>query len=461
MTSVNDENDSRSGMSLRHNSGLKQPNIEKRLPLRNKNNGEKVLNNKEKDSKMALRQKRRQTLFEFGKENKINFNFTALNPFSNKAGVIPEENQAAENGEGSKRKNSRNNQNINGRRLNPLGNDFISKIPELYRRNVINVRARMSLQVPNPLFESLEQDAGNADYTRCVDDIINGFPKGARLSLSQVRTFSANEAEKEYQREIYKFLKEIENKYKANYSELFKEGKGSNNYVSKNARNNAIRVLLKYSFKQELSSCSLELAMNIFDRVIEKGLIKPNMINKYLTACLFIAMKYEETDYIDIDSCLNAFSYCNKQTIFELETEILNALNFEVTVAYVNQFIDRIALLDNNYKTDVYFGSLFYLDLCYCNYETLTIRFSLLAASLYYYSKSIFNSEKQTDFWPKFLQFETGYTEKDLKKVHSKIGKILRENYSEKLSEVVFEKYKGSKYNNISDKLASKLKIKE
>lgn len=105
--------------------------------------------------------------------------------------------------------------------------------------------------------------------------------------------------------------------------------------------------LIEVSRAYQISNQSLFLAVNYLDRILELLPVKKSTLQLFGVTCFMIAAKFEEVypplldDYVE----LTANSY-TKEEIIRAESQILEALDFKLTVSTVKDFLNSILLAE-------------------------------------------------------------------------------------------------------------------
>lgn len=87
---------------------------------------------------------------------------------------------------------------------------------------------------------------------------------------------------------------------------------------------------------------AIYLAVNYFDRFLEKKLISKSKVQLVGLACLVISSKFEESYGPKPRDFLKLTKSCySKPEIVEMESLILSVLRFELTIPATNKFIAR------------------------------------------------------------------------------------------------------------------------
>lgn len=171
----------------------------------------------------------------------------------------------------------------------------------------------------------------------------------------------------QYVKDIFRFLKENEDKFTAKFGGMIKV----QNEVNEKMRAILIDWLVDVHGKFKLLSETLFLAVNIIDRFIEKVLIPRARLQLVGITALFIAAKYEEIyppelkDFVYVTD--KAYT---KADLLEMEGKIIAALQFNFVTTSPNRFLERyarVAKLDQKF----YFFARYLLEICLLDYRML------------------------------------------------------------------------------------------
>lgn len=151
--------------------------------------------------------------------------------------------------------------------------------------------------------------------------------------------------------------------------------------ISPSMRTILVDWMVEVSTKFWLCSDSLYLAVNIVDRYLTKKQVKMTRLQLVGITALLIAAKYEEIYAPEVKDCVylceRAYS---RQDVLDMEVEILQQLNFMITVPTSYPFLTRF--LHITHATEIMkHAANFYLERMLQEYDVITVRPSLLAAA--------------------------------------------------------------------------------
>ena len=287
---------------------------------------------------------------------------------------------------------------------------------------------------------------------------------------NEIREYKEDPIE-EYEKEIISNLFQNENKNRPDYSKFPTEKNNKKLIISFSKRFSFINLLISYQLEFHFKQETFYLAINLFDRYIQKITSKKQKkedLNIIALTCLYIALKYEEIDPPYLKAVLEIFtiSYLPQQIILK-EDEILSSLDFQVLTISPLLFL-KLVFKNNNYEKGYYqyemdlcfYGALFILDLCMIEPKFCELKPSLQAAlSLYVVRKILYSGyTHRVNIWDCNLYLKTNYLEKDIKP-HLKIALNTIKNYfgneytKNFKAMPLYLKYSNTKYLSISCKL--------
>ena len=253
----------------------------------------------------------------------------------------------------------------------------------------------------------------------------------------------------------------IYNKYPQNVDEYFddicielnnKEEKylPNPNYMSKqkdiNHRMRAILIdwLIDVHLKYKMVPQTMYISVNLIDRFLsmnETSRVKLQLVG---VTAMFIASKYEEIyppelkDFVYITD--NAYV---KSEVLDMESKMLNYLNFDITFPTQWSFLE-IYRKKLNLDIKTFNLAWFLMELSLINYKMLKFKMSQIAAS------SIFIAIKTLNFYNK-VDFErnTGYSENSIRECVREINNFYIYNSTHSL-QAIRKKFSSKKYEEVS-----------
>ena len=142
--------------------------------------------------------------------------------------------------------------------------------------------------------------------------------------------------------------------------------------------------LSEVHLKFKLFPETIFLTVNIIDRYLSQKTILKNHLQLCGVAALLIACKYEEIFCPDISDLvyITDKAYRKEEIIF-MEKEILNTLNYEITVPTPVKFYDLLAVNFGFDETEYYLGR-FFLEIFLMDYRINKYQNSLVACAVVY-----------------------------------------------------------------------------
>lgn len=191
----------------------------------------------------------------------------------------------------------------------------------------------------------------------------------------------------------------------------------SANYMSRQTDINAkmreilidwlVEVHLKFKLKQE----TLYLTVNIIDRFLERRAVSRNKLQLVGCAAMLIASKYEEIYAPEVQDFVYVSDKAyTREQILAMETIILNALEFNLTVPYATRFAERYVRLASD--SDQFKEMVNYLiELTLQEYRFLKYLPSMIASS----AVSLALHLSGNPSWTQALERCTKYSEADIR----------------------------------------------
>ncbi len=170
-----------------------------------------------------------------------------------------------------------------------------------------------------------------------------------------------------------------------------------------------IDVQVKFKLREE----TLWLTINLMDRYLERRAVAQSRLQLVGAAAMFLAAKYEEIfppemrDFVYVTAC----AYTGKD-FRDMETDMLRALDFSLTVVTPGAILTRLCQLDKRGDANTFYLASYLLELATLEYRMLKFKPSLTAAAALRLAHALL---KQHPSWDPFLEKYTGYTERDLK----------------------------------------------
>jgi len=191
-----------------------------------------------------------------------------------------------------------------------------------------------------------------------------------------------------------------------------------------------ISVHLKFRMMPE----TLYLTVNIIDRYLEKKAVEKKVLQLVGVSALLVAAKYEEIypprlrDLIYITD--KAYS---KQQILKMESDILKALAFNVTVPSSWRFLERFSRLAELDERGFSLGR-YLCELALVEYHMLRHKPSCVAAAAVYISLKLFKAKNP---WPNHLVDHSKYSEESIKECAKDLLVLFQAAHKHTLTAVV------------------------
>lgn len=202
--------------------------------------------------------------------------------------------------------------------------------------------------------------------------------------------------------------------------------------------------LSEVHLKFKLFPETIFLTVNIIDRFLSKKPILKNHLQLCGVAALLIACKYEEIFCPDLSDLvyITDRAYCKEEIIF-MEKEILNTLNYEITMPTVCKFYDLLAVNFGFDETEYYLGR-YFLEIFLMDYRINKYQNSLVACAVVYLVLKI---NKYEDY--RIINCFTLSAEKDLKNCAKEIC-FLVENIDSTNLLSIKNKYSAKEFHEVS-----------
>uniref|UniRef100_UPI00398E5D29 cyclin-A1 n=1 Tax=Pristiophorus japonicus TaxID=55135 RepID=UPI00398E5D29 len=248
-------------------------------------------------------------------------------------------------------------------------------------------------------------------------------------------------AVEEYAEDIYRYLREAEDKYRPKFGYMKKQPD-----ITHSMRSILVDWLVEVGEEYSLQTETLYLAVNYLDRFLSCMSVLRGKLQLVGTAAMLVASKYEEIYPPEIDEFvyITDDTYTKKQ-LLRMEHFLLKVLSFDMTVPTVNQFLTQFLKEEGTGgqmgTLAMYIAELSLLEADVC----LKYIPSLMAAAAYCLANYTINKA----FWPESLAAFTGYSLVDIAPCLNELHKtFLQAKFQPQ--QAIMEKYKSSKYLRIS-----------
>ncbi|XP_067841494.1 cyclin-A1 [Heptranchias perlo] len=247
-------------------------------------------------------------------------------------------------------------------------------------------------------------------------------------------------AVEEYAEDIYRYLREAEEKCRPMFGYMKKQPD-----ITPSMRSILVDWLVEVSEEYSLQTETLYLAINYLDRFLSCMSVLRGKLQLVGTAAMLVASKYEEIYPPEMDEFvyITDDTYTKKQ-LLRMEHLLLKVLSFDMTVPTVNQFLTQFLKEETSGQMGtlaMYIAELSLLEADVC----LKYTPSLMAAAAYCLANYTINKM----FWPESLAAFTGYSLIDIVPCLNDLHKtFLQAKFQPQ--QAIREKYKSSKYVRIS-----------
>ncbi|KAK7301413.1 hypothetical protein RJT34_12277 [Clitoria ternatea] len=198
---------------------------------------------------------------------------------------------------------------------------------------------------------------------------------------------------------------------------------------------------------------TLYLTVNYIDRYLSGNTMTRQRLQLLGVACMMIASKYEEICAPQVEEfCYITDNTYLKEEVLQMESAILNYLQFEMTAPTVKCFLRRFVRAAQDYRLpSLQFECLtnYIAELSLLEYSMLCYRPSLIAASAIFLAKFIILPSKKP--WNSTLQRYTLYRPSDLSACVKDLHGLCCKNHDSNLP-AVREKYSQHKYKYVANK---------
>eukprot|EP00916_Digyalum_oweni_P006179 GHVL01010669.1.p1 GENE.GHVL01010669.1~~GHVL01010669.1.p1 ORF type:complete len:392 (+),score=51.00 GHVL01010669.1:152-1327(+) len=206
-----------------------------------------------------------------------------------------------------------------------------------------------------------------------------------------------------------------------------------------------VEVHQRFKLKQE----TLYLAINYLDRFLAKKTISRSKLQLVGTSCLWIACKYEEVYQPEIrDFEFITDKACSREDLLDMESVILNTLDFDLCVPSPWRFLERyLKVAGVPLRSFVHHMAEFFLECTLGDTQFLKWKASQLAAACVYLAKK---ACKVTPNWSDDMTKQTGFEQQtDIRKPAKELCAVINSLNSSQYQAVRI-KYASDKYRGVS-----------
>lgn len=271
-------------------------------------------------------------------------------------------------------------------------------------------------------------------------DVSFDSPMDMSVVEGEERVANTNEVP-EYAEEIHAYLREIEVKTRPKPGYMRKQPD-----ITNSMRAILVDWLVEVGEEYKLHNETLYLAVNYIDRFLSSMSVLRGKLQLVGTAAMLLASKFEEIYPPEVAEFvyITDDTYTKKQ-VLRMEHLVLKVLSFDLAVPTINQFLTQYFLQQSVSKQveslSMYLGELSLVD----SDPFLKYLPSQMAAAAYILANKTITGGS----WPKSLADMTNYSLEDLKPCVEDLHRMYL-NAPQHAQQSVREKYKGSKYHEVS-----------
>lgn len=265
-----------------------------------------------------------------------------------------------------------------------------------------------------------------------------------KMSLSDQLDFRDPQNVSEFSQAIYENMKkqELENMVNPDYLQKVQTD------IKDTSRAFLIEWIIDVHRKFRLVPEALYVTQFIIDQYMSRKKIEKSQLHLLGVSTLLIATKYEEiyppdlTDFLQVSE--NKFS---KDTVLNMEKDILMTLNFKITSPSPYRFLQRFRRLSVAFNDDeVFFYAQYLQEISLLDATLLKFRPSMVAASaLILASKQL----QKKNCWNKEVENFTGYSESDLQEAIAEVKQFAVE-INPKFIQTLRYKFSKPEYNSVA-----------
>ncbi|KAF8025029.1 hypothetical protein BT93_F2015 [Corymbia citriodora subsp. variegata] len=224
------------------------------------------------------------------------------------------------------------------------------------------------------------------------------------------------------------------------------------NDISPNMRGILVDWLVGVAEEYQLLSDTLYLSISYIDRFLSSNALSRHKLQLLGVSAMLISSKYEEIKPRHVeDFCYMTDNSYTKEEVFQMEEDILKALDFELGNPTIRTFLRRFSTVaqEGHKTTDLKLEFLgYYLaELSLLDYACVKFLPSVVAASVTFLARYI--TKPITRPWTSSLQRYSGYNAKDLKECVQIIHDLHLGRRGGSL-QTVREKYKQHKFKRVA-----------
>ncbi|XP_062164202.1 cyclin-A2-2-like isoform X2 [Alnus glutinosa] len=251
-----------------------------------------------------------------------------------------------------------------------------------------------------------------------------------------------------YASDIHSYIRvaELDCRPSTNYMEKLQRD------ITPSMRGILIDWLVEVSEEYKLVPDTLYFTVNLIDRFLSKNYMEKTRLQLLGVTCMLIASKYEEICAPRVEEfCVITDNTYMRGEVLELERQVLNFLNFQLSVPSTKTFLRRfIQAAQASYKlpsVELEFLANYLAELTLVEYSFLKFLPSLIAAAAVFLARWTLN---QTDHpWNPTLEHYTSYKASELKSIVLAL-EDLQLNTSGCSLNAIREKYRQQKFKRVA-----------
>lgn len=286
----------------------------------------------------------------------------------------------------------------------------------------------------------LRQPLASIEIPSAMDVSLLDSPMDMSVIEGEEKLINVNQVP-EYADEIYTYLREMELKTRPKACYMKKQPD-----ITNSMRAILVDWLVEVGEEYKLQNETLYLAVNYIDRFLSSMSVLRGKLQLVGTAAMLLASKFEEIYPPEVAEFvyITDDTYTKKQ-VLKMEHLVLKVLSFDLAAPTINQFLTHYILNHSVGKQveslAMYLGELSLVD----SDPFLKYLPSQMASAAYI----VANHTVTGGSWPKSLIEKTGYSLEDLMPCIEDLHKTYL-NAAQHAQQSVREKYRGSKYHEVS-----------
>ena len=242
----------------------------------------------------------------------------------------------------------------------------------------------------------------------------------------------------QYVNEMYEHYNEVERKF------MVKDYISKQQHVNERMRTILVDWLVEVHLKFKMVPETLYLSVNLIDRYLEKKQVRRSKLQLVGVAALSLAAKYEEIYPPELRELVYITDKAyNKAEVIEMESDIVNTLEYNLTVPTIHTFLCRYLKAAHADRTMVQLA-------CYIAERTLQ-EYSMtkyLPSVIAATSVLIARKSLKRNPWSPTLVTYTKYDESDLVACNNDIGAFINDETIQQ--QAVAKKYSSPKFGSVA-----------